>query len=279
MINWTKGYLSRAGVEDARLAAEVLLAHVLGCERIELYARFDRLPDEHQLAEYRELIRRAAAQEPVAYLVGRKEFYSLSMQVTPDVLIPRPESEILVDHAVRFLNASERPRMLDACTGCGCVAVATSVNSPRTTILATDISEEAVVVAAGNAELHGVAERVRCRVADLLDVPQDCRDLLPFDVITANPPYVADDEPVAETVSYEPGIALYAGKTGLEFIRRIVAQASGLLRPGGALIMEVGFSQADDVRDIIAESEYFDEPQILHDRQDLERTAVTIRIR
>ncbi|MFP3937387.1 MAG: peptide chain release factor N(5)-glutamine methyltransferase [Phycisphaerae bacterium] len=279
LINWTRDYLSRAGVEDARLAAEVLLAHVLGCRRIELYARFDHEPEGEKLAEYRELIRRAAKREPVAYLVGRKEFYSLSMKVTPDVLIPRPESEILVSEAMNYLRPCEQPpRMLDACTGCGCVAVATAVNAPEVTVLATDISEPAVKVAAENARLHGVADRVRCRTADLLEIPEDARDMLPLDVIAANPPYVADDEQVAETVRYEPSVALYAGKSGLEFIRRIVTDAPSLLKAGGALMLEFGFSQADDVRDIIADSEHFDEPTILRDRQDLERTAVTIRV-
>ncbi|MGC9455042.1 MAG: peptide chain release factor N(5)-glutamine methyltransferase [Phycisphaerae bacterium] len=279
LINWTKGYLARAGVEDARLSAEVLLAHVLGCPRIELYARFDHQPDPQKLAEYRELIRRASELEPVAYLVGHREFYSLSMKVTPDVLIPRPESEILVSEALNYLLACDQPpRMLDACTGCGCVAVATAVHVPQATVLATDISAPAVEVAAGNARLHNVADRVRCRTAELLEIPEDCRDMLPLDVITANPPYVAKDEEVAETVRYEPPVALYAGRSGLEFIRRIVADAPALLRIGGALMLEFGFSQADDVRDIIADSEHFDEPTILRDRQDLERTAVTIRV-
>jgi release factor glutamine methyltransferase len=279
LLNWTQRHLSRAGVEDARLAAEVLLAHVLGCSRIELYARFDRCPREPELAQYRELIRRAAAHEPVAYLVGGKEFYSLDLKVTPDVLIPRPESEILVSEAVRFLRGCEGPTaMLDACTGCGCVAVATAVHAPQTRILATDISAEAVAVAAENAERHGVSGRVTCRTADLLDLPEDCRDAAPLDVITVNPPYVAEGEEVARTVSYEPGVALYAGKTGLECIRNIVEQAPRLLRKGGALMMEFGFGQADDVCNILADSAAFDEPHILRDRQDLERTAVAIRL-
>jgi release factor glutamine methyltransferase len=279
LLNWTKGYLARAGVEDARLSAEVLLAHVLGCPRIELYTRFDRCPGDVELARYRELIRRAAAHEPVAYLVGSKEFYSLELKVTPDVLIPRPESEILVGEAVRFLRVCDEPgTMLDACTGCGCVAVATAVHAPAARILATDISPEAVAVAAENAELHGVSDRVSCRTADLLELPDDCRDVAPLDVITVNPPYVAEGEPVARTVSYEPGLALYAGKTGLEYVRRIVEQAPRLLREGGALMMEFGFGQADDVRNIIADSATFEEPRILRDRQDLERTAVTLRV-
>lgn len=279
LINWTRDYLARAGVEDARLSAEVLLAHVLDCPRIELYARYDHRPAPEKLSEFRELIRRAAEHEPVAYLVGHKEFYSLSLKVTPDVLIPRPESEILVSEALNHLRGCEQPpRMLDACTGCGCVAVATAVNVPEATVLATDISASAVAIAQENAHRHGVSERVRCRRADLLEVPADCRDMLPLDVITANPPYVAEGEEVAETVRYEPSVALYAGGKGLEFIRKIVAQAPSLLKIGGAMMIEFGFGQGDDVRDIIAGSESFDEPVVLTDRQDLERTAVAIRI-
>jgi release factor glutamine methyltransferase len=278
LLNWTKEYFARAGLNSPRLAAEILLTHVLGCGRIDLYARFDRQPTAAQLKAYRELVARARKHEPVAYLVGRKEFYSLSLRVTPDVLVPRPETEILVDEAVAYLRALPRPgRMWDACTGSGCVAVATAARVPTVTVLATDISAAAAAVAAANAEDHGLTDRVRCRAGDLLCLPDDCGEWRQADLITANPPYVCDGDEVAEEVACEPEIAIYAGPDGLDVIRRLIADAPRFLVPGGALAMEFGLGQADMVRDLIAETDCFEEPRILLDHQELERTAVAIR--
>jgi release factor glutamine methyltransferase len=279
LLNWTSEYFARADVHEPRLAAEVLLAHVLACERIDLYARFGRIPDEDQRAEFRRLVARARAHEPVAYLVGRRDFYSMRLKVTPDVLVPRPESELLVAEAIGYLHSLGRPgRMWDVCTGCGCVAVATASHVPDVRVLATDISPPAVAVAAENAEAYGLTDRVRCRTADLLTLPDDCGDWRTVDVISANPPYVALAEEIAQEVEHEPELALYAGKTGYEVIRRLVRQAPAFLPAGGAFLMEFGMGQADTVRDLMADSEEFDEPRIVNDHQDLERTAVAIRL-
>ena len=278
LLDWTRGHFDQAGVDSPRLCAEILLAHVLGCQRIELYARFDYTPDDDQLAAYRQFVRRAAEHEPVAYLVGEKEFYSLKLVVTPDVLIPRPETELIVAEAVEFLRSLGRPGFLwDACTGSGCAAVAVAHQLPDVTVLATDISPEAVAVAAENARRHGVDGRVQTAVADLLDRPAGSNGPALFDVISANPPYVADSDPVAECVKREPPVALYAGKDGLKFIRRLIAAAPEHLAVGGAFIMEFGCGQGDAVRDLIADSEQLSEPHILEDHQQLERTAVAVR--
>jgi len=255
------------------------LAHALGWERIDLYTRYDAQPGRQQLARFRELIRRAEAFEPVAYLLGYKEFYSLRFKVTPDVLIPRPESEALASEAIARLGGLSRPvRLWDVCTGCGCVAIAAASHLPAATVLATDISPQAVAVAAENAQAHGLSQRVRCRQADLLSLPEDCTDLEPFDAITANPPYVAEGEPVAETVKHEPALALYGGARGLDFLTRIIQDAPRHLRPGGVLIMEFGMGQADDVRDLVCDSDAFEEPTILLDHQGLERDIVAVRL-
>jgi release factor glutamine methyltransferase len=282
LLNWTKEYFARQGVDSPRLATEMLLSHVLGCSRIELYARFNHEPTPEQLTAFREMVRRGSAHEPVAYLVGSKEFYSLPLKVTPDVLIPRPETEIVVDQAVAYLKDLGRAGLVwDVCTGSGCVAVAVARNAPKAKVLATDVSEAAVAVAAGNAEANGVAGRVVCRVADMLALPEDIGELdvsVGFDVITANPPYVADADRVAECVKHEPRVALFSGPEGLEMMRRLIDQAPERLRTGGWLITEFGMEQADDVRDLLSDNGAFAEPEILTDQQDLERVAVAERL-
>lgn len=278
LLNWTKGYLAQAGLEEARLAAEMLLAHALGCQRIELYARFDYRPRADELATYRELVAKAHKREPVAYLVGRKEFYSLSFKVTPAVLIPRPETEALVAEAVLHLRSARRTgRVWDVCTGCGCVAVAVAAQAPEAQVLATDLSPAAVEVASGNVRAHGLDGRVRCRVADLLKLPDDCPDWRAVDAITANPPYVADGDPVADEVMQEPNLAVRGGPDGLAFIRPLVHDAPAVLAPGGILAMEFGLGQADAVRQLIAATGQFQEPRILADQHGVQRTAIARR--
>jgi release factor glutamine methyltransferase len=244
-----------------------------------LYAHFDRVVDDAQRTAYRELVRRAAQHEPVAYLVGEKEFFSLKLHVGPGVLIPRPESELLVTEAVEFLRAQGGlGSVWDVCTGSGCIAVAIAKQVPDATVLATDISAEAVALASRNAARHELDHRVRVREADLLARPPDCPEPDVFDVITANPPYVGDAEPVAECVKHEPDVALYAGPDGLAAIRPMIAGAPAHLRLGGLLVLEFGCGQADAVRDLIVDQDAFDEPRILLDHQELERVAVTVRV-
>ena len=279
LLNWTKGYLAKADVGAPRLAAEVLLAHVLDCSRIDLYARYDYPPSPEELEAYRDLVRRAAAHEPVAYLVGHKEFYSLPFRVTPDVLIPRPETELLVAEAVAHLRARPDARWVwDACTGCGCVAVAVAANVIEADVLATDVSAPAVALTRENADANDVGPRVRTAVADLLARPAGVPDLPErFDVITGNPPYVADDAEVGEEVRFEPALALRAGPDGLDRLRPLIAAAPEQLAPGGALILEFGYDQADAVRDLICGTGRFAEPRILRDQAAIERAAVAVR--
>ncbi len=278
LINWTKDYFTKSGIDSARLCAEVLLAHTLKCRRIELYTRFAYIPTPAELDAYRALVKRAAAHEPVAYLVGEKEFYSLRFKVTPDTLVPRSETELLVANAIDHLKTLGRAGLVwDVCTGSGCVAVAVASQIKDATVLATDISPAAVAVAAENAASNAVAERVRCRVADLLMLPPDCSDLKDFDVITGNPPYIAEGAPVAPEVQHEPEVALRGGKDGLVFLRRVIADAPAFLRPGGILTLEFGYDQADAVRDLIVATGSFAEPRILRDQQEIERAAVAVK--
>ena len=290
LLNWTRGHLESAGADSPRLAAEVLLAHALGCRRIELYTRYDFAPAEAQLARFRELVTRAARREPVAYLVGEKEFYSLPFLVTPDVLIPRPETELLVEQAVGVLRGLDGPgAMWDVCTGSGCVAVATAKQVPGTAVLATDLSPAAVEVAKKNAARHGLDGRVTVRQADLLTLPADWPPQaqqplqfgqpLPaaFDVITANPPYVPDKGEVAPEVAHEPAVALRGGPDGLDFLRRIIAGAPAFLRAAGALILEFGVDQGPAIRDLLAGTGAFREPKVFRDHHEIERAVVAVR--
>jgi len=278
LLDWTKDYFARAGLDSPRLAGEILLAHVLRCRRIELYTRFEHRPNDKQLAAYRKLVKRAADHEPIAYLVGKKEFYSLSFKVTGGVLIPRPETEILVDQAVGYLKGLGRPALLwDVCTGCGCVAVAAAANVEDLAVLATDISAEAVAIAAENAAACGVGARVTCRQCDLLALPPDWEGGREFDAITANPPYVPDQEELSETVRHEPAEALRGGADGMDLIRRLVADAPDVLGAAGRLIMEFGHDQRDAVTQLIAAAGAFGDPQIILDHQSIPRVIVVER--
>lgn len=278
LLNWTKAHFAGREVDEPRLAAEVLLADAMGCKRIELYARYDHVPPAAVLDAFRANVRRAVAHEPIAYLVGTKEFYSLPFVVTPAVLIPRPESEMLVEKAEEHLSGLGRPgRLWDACTGSGCVAIAAARQVETLEVLATDISPEAVEVAAGNARRLGVAQRVRCLVADGLELPDAAAELAPFDVITANPPYVRADEPVAPCVRHEPEVALYGGADGFRVLGAIIDRAGDRLAPEGALLLEFGIDQADEVRDRLLATGQFYEPEIYADLRGLERICKAVR--
>ncbi|GMU33406.1 MAG: peptide chain release factor N(5)-glutamine methyltransferase [Planctomycetia bacterium] len=252
LLAWTRSHFESRGVDDARLCAELLLAKALGCKRIELYARFEEVPDEARRATFRELVRAAAEHQPIAYLIGTREFYSLEFEVTPDVLIPRPETELLVERALDWIKGhpADRHELLDIGAGSGCLAVTICKRAGSVHAVAGDISEPALAVVQRNAARHGVAERVKCVRADMLDLPPEALPPSGFDVIVSNPPYIAetDRDSLPENVrKYEPSVALFAGDDGLSAYRKIAAKARSVLRPGGVLILEVGSGQADSV--------------------------------
>lgn len=278
LLDWTKGYFSRSDLESPRLCAEVLLAHVLGCQRIELYARYDYQPSEQQLSTFRELVKRAADHVPVAYLVGHREFYSLRFKVTPAVLVPRPETEQLVEEVISHCKGLGRPaRMWDICTGSGCIAIAAASQVKNLTVLASDISSDALAIAGQNAQNLGVADRVTLFEADLANLPETLRENAPFDIITANPPYVGLDDPVGPETCHEPRLALYAGSDGLDCIRPLVEQVGQWLNEGGIFAMEFGQGQADAVRDLLVATGQFAEPRIQIDLQGIERSCLAVK--
>ncbi len=278
LLDWTGSHFTKAELDSPRLCAEVLLAAALNCQRLELYTRFDYLPSQPELTGFRDWVRRAAAGEPVAYLIGNKEFYSLPFTVTNDVLIPRPETELVVENAIEYLRGLEgQTAVWDVCTGSGCVAIAVAHNVPGVSVFATDISPGAVAVATENAEANNLASRVVCNEANLLSLPADWAGPDKFDVITANPPYVGDDDEVGFSVDHEPEIALRAGPDGLEIIRELIGQVGDFIKPAGLFCMEFGLGQADSVRDLLVKTDNFHEPTILRDLQDIERTVTAIR--
>ncbi len=261
LLTWTQAHFLRHGLDSPRLCAEVLLAHVLQCERIHLYTRHDQAPDETALGAFRELVRQAAAGRPIAYLVGRKEFFSLPFEVGPDVFIPRPETEILVERTIDLARrAPAPPAILDLCTGSGCIAVCLAKHLKDARLFASDISQAALTVARRNAERHGVADRIEFRCGDLFEPWRTGIEgkagamPAPFDLIVCNPPYVATQgAPVAPNVrDFEPHLALFAGPDGLDIVRRILAAAPSWLAGDGHLLLELAFDQAPTVRGLLA---------------------------
>lgn len=244
LLTWTTDWLGTKGSESPRLDAEVLLAHVRGCPRIALYTAFDEPVDEACRARFRDLVRRRGDGEPVAYLVGGREFFSLQFAVSPAVLVPRPETEGIVVRALDLARPLAAPRVADVGTGSGAIAVALAKHLPSAAIVATDVSPEALAVARSNVERHGVAGRVSLVRCDLLEDPAAAG---PFDLIVSNPPYVRDDEVARlprDVRNHEPALALVAGPTGLEVVERLVDAALTRLVPGGWLLVEIGPSTA-----------------------------------
>ena len=256
LLSWATEYLAQHDIDDARLAGEVMLAYSVKCRRIDLYVRFDEVLDTDGLACFRSLVKRAAAHEPTAYLVGEKEFFSLAFSVTPDVLIPRPETETLVEVVIDYCttNRLSRARLLDIGTGCGCIAVAVLKLLDGATVVATDIALPVLEVAKDNAQRLGVLDRFTPVAADRAALPCELIPRNGFDVVMSNPPYIAGEamDTLDATVrDYEPRIALTDGEDGLSFYRCIAVEASPRLAPKGVVFVEVGDGQAQAVRETI----------------------------
>jgi release factor glutamine methyltransferase len=235
--------LAANDIEDFSLESEILLRHILGMDRAQFYLELDRKPSSQQKRIFWQLIRRRLNHEPTAYITGQREFYGLDFYVSPDVLIPRPESELLVEKALELAQNHDAPSIADIGTGCGAIAVSLAISLPQATVFATDISEAALEVARLNCQRHGMADRVLLMRGDMLEpLPQ------PVDIIVANLPYVRQPELAkVNTRDHEPALALDGGRDGLEKIRRLCRQAGDKLRPKGCLLLEVGLGQGGEV--------------------------------
>jgi release factor glutamine methyltransferase len=234
LLGWTQDFFAKKAVDAPRLTAEVLLAHALSCDRVRLYLDFDKPLGEPELARFRELVRRRAEGEPTAYLTGKREFFGRPFRVDARVLVPRPETELLVEAALAALP--EGGRVLDLCTGSGCVAISLALAGKGARVSATDASADALALARENAAALGA--EVDLAAGDLWAAVQGAE---PFDVIVSNPPYVPTGEldSLQREVRREPRLALDGGPDGLAALRRIVEGAPARLRPGGILCLEM----------------------------------------
>jgi release factor glutamine methyltransferase len=270
--------LCAAGISRAEsdLDARLLAQHVLGWTTERFLTDGQSAEPDDFTARYEPLVQRRAAREPLAYIVGVREFWGLDFEVSPAVLIPRPSTELIVEAILdRFPDRHAPLRMADICTGCGCVAVAIAHERPDATIFASDISDDALAVARRNAAQHGVAERVTFRHGDMLDGVSG-----PLDAIVANPPYVVDRAGPAlqpEVRDHEPAVALFGGSDGLGLVSRLVTDAPRRLRPGGLLIFEFGMGQDVEVEQFLDASPDLEREDVLRDLEGIARTAVARR--
>ena len=283
LLLWTTEFFTRKNVDPPRLSAELLLAHVLGVQRIKLYLDFERVPSARQLHDFRELVRRASEEEPIAYLTGKAHFFNLEFEVTPDVLIPRPDTETLVENVLQLCRRTagfETPRVLDLCTGSGCIAAAIAHHNKNSTVVAADLSSDALAVAKRNIERLGLSDRITLLEGDLFEPLTQLVDQHPFDLVVANPPYIATAqlESLPRSVrAYEPMLALDGGLDGLSLHRRILAGAMNRLRSGGRVFLEIAFDQAEIARLLAAEYADFEQAMILKDYAGNDRVLAMIR--
>ena len=252
LIRWTDERFQKEGLPSPRLDAEVLLAESLGMDRVGLYTHFEQPLQPRELARFKKRIQRRLAREPLAYIVGKREFWSLTFEVTPDVLIPRPETEILVAEALQLLAGADRPawcgRILEIGTGSGAVSVALAKELPSALLVATELSEKALAVARKNALVHGVQDRIQFLQGDLFDPLEEGS---PFELVLFNPPYIPRDHfasLASEVRDYEPRVALDGGKDGLAFFRRALPRVGKFLHPEGWFLAEIGEGQDQEVR-------------------------------
>ncbi len=276
LLDWLVPYFSEHELESPRLMAEILLSHVLDMQRIELYTRFDQIVNQRLLTDLRVLVKRAASHEPIQYLTGKAWFYSLPLTVNSSVLIPRPETELLVEKATDYLRLCDKAAyVLDLCTGSGCVPIAIAKNTVNTEFVGVDISEDAVKVADINVKAHNLSDRIKLLKGDLFepineDLDQGCK----FDLITANPPYVTSGEYEgldANVKNYEPAEALMAGDDGLDVYSKIASDIVDFLKPDSAVILETSPATAESAAELLNSTGFFAEIKLEKDRAGQER--------
>lgn len=277
LLKKSTAFFEEKGIDEAKRSAEHLLAHALGQKRLQLYLRFDQPVAEDELAAFRELVRRRLQHEPVQYIVGTTEFYGLEFAVSPHVLIPRPETEHLVEAVIDRLKAGDATehRILDIGTGSGVIAVTLAAQLATAQLTATDVNTDALAVAAGNAASNGVADRVTFLSHDILSGDTGALGG-PFDAMVSNPPYIATTDMAElqpEIRAHEPATALTDGGDGLAFYRRFVALLPSLLRPGGLLAVEIGYGQSVSVRNILTDAGLRD-IEVIQDYGGIDRVIV-----
>jgi release factor glutamine methyltransferase len=243
ILQWTADYFAGKEIDSARLEAELLLAATLDLDRVGLYVNFERPLDAAELSAFRERVQRRARREPIQYILGETEFWSLNFNVGPEVLVPRADTEVLVEESLARIEGSAQ--VLDVGTGSGAIAIALAHEKPEILVTALDCSQPALDVARTNAQRNGVVDRVTCLLGDLASLPTG-----PFEMIVSNPPYIPSGDwqkLMPEVRDYEPRLALDGGDDGLQAYRQLAVQTGRVLVPGGWLLVEVGIGQAADV--------------------------------
>ena len=271
LLQWTTRFFESKGIPSGRLDAELLLAHALGWKRIELYARYDHVPREETLEKFRDMVRARGRRVPAKYLTGETEFYSMALAVGPSVLIPRPETEFLVERALEIIPEDREALVADLGTGSGAIAIAVAAQRPRARLVATDVSPEALAVARANAERHGLAGRVEFRQGDWFAALEPGTL---FDALLSNPPYVAApdlERAMPEVRDHEPRAALDGGPDGLDALRRLVAGAAAWLRPAGWLVLEIGAGQRAAVLELATVAGTYGTVAVAPDYQGIDR--------
>ena len=276
VINWATDYLRSKGLATPRLDAELLLSHLLNTDRVGLYVNYKETLDETRLIEFKELLDRRALKEPISYILGYKEFWSIRFKVDRRVFIPRPETELLVEEVVKIVRKeynSKKVNILDIGTGAGTIAISLAKEIGDVRIFATDISRDAVELASENAREQSIYSKIIFGVGDLFS-PFKIRGL--FDLVVSNPPYIPTHElnDLQDDIkNYEPKQALDGGEEGLSFIKRIINEAPLYLKDSGWLLIEIGYNQAGKIEEIFNRSGYFYSPEIIKDYRGFNRVV------
>jgi len=277
-INLSTQYLNQKGIESPRTNAELLLADILNCKRLDLYLSFERPLSEDEVQKYREHIKRRGNFEPLQYIIGKVEFYGLELKVNPSVLIPRPETELMVENILNQIPKEQKMIILDIGSGSGNIAIALAVNLPLSKIVSTDVSEKAVLVAKENSERHKVSERIKFVKHNILK--NDLSSFPMFDLVVSNPPYVSNKSYSTlqkEIKNFEPAIAVTDESDGYTFYREISAKISAKLKENGKLFFEVAQEQSEEVVEIMSKNN-FRNIGVIKDYQEIDRIIFGERI-
>ena len=279
VLGWTRGYLRDKGIASSRLESELLLSHILGCDRVGLYLRYDMVLSSGELAAFRRVLERRTRGEPLQYITGYQEFWSIRFKVNPHVLIPRPETETLVEETLRLIEAEgwREPRIAEVGTGCGAMAISIVRSMPSARVVATDKSWDALCLARENAMIQSVAPSISFVCGDLLSFVRPGADGA-FDLVISNPPYVrrGDIEGLQPEIrDFEPREAIDGGDDGLDFHRDLLQGISSCLRKGGWLVLEIGADQGPTACNLAEQVGGFIKSQIIRDYSGKDRVLIS----